>query len=250
MSSPNHPTSNIEDAFSSNFLDFIPASPDYVLASPGKTYSSSSNSVSVVPIASPSLSLFHDDPYMKVMHAYYAEKSPIPPPIITPPSSMPNPQEFFLPEQLVVDSIATALETQAATMANVDNANRNLKPRKALVSRKCSFKEFMSCQAFNFKGLEGAIGLIRWFERSESVFSHSNYTEDYKVKFDTGTLTEEALSWWNSFSQPIGIEEAYKITWVKFKKLLIKKYCPRTEIQKMKDKFYHLTVKGMISRHT
>ncbi|GJY01063.1 hypothetical protein Tco_0359215 [Tanacetum coccineum] len=40
-----------------------------------------------------------------------------------------------------------------------------------------------------------------------------NCTEDYKVKFATGTLTEEALSWWNSFAQPIGIEEAYKITW-------------------------------------
>ncbi|GJV25144.1 hypothetical protein Tco_1377839 [Tanacetum coccineum] len=43
MSSPSHPTSNIEDAFSSNFLIYIPASPDYVPASPGKTYSSSSN---------------------------------------------------------------------------------------------------------------------------------------------------------------------------------------------------------------
>nr|GEZ20787.1 hypothetical protein [Tanacetum cinerariifolium] len=101
MSSPNHPTSNIEDAFSSNFLDYIPASPDYVPASPGKTYSSSSNSFGVVPIALPSLSFFHDDPYMKVMHAYYAEKSPIPPPIITPLFSMPNPQEFFLPEELL-----------------------------------------------------------------------------------------------------------------------------------------------------
>ncbi|GJT08253.1 hypothetical protein Tco_0842715 [Tanacetum coccineum] len=30
MSSPNHPTSDIEDAFSSNFPDYIPASPDYV----------------------------------------------------------------------------------------------------------------------------------------------------------------------------------------------------------------------------
>nr|GFC07012.1 reverse transcriptase domain-containing protein [Tanacetum cinerariifolium] len=36
---------------------------------------------------------------------------------------------------------------------------------------------------------------------------------DCKVKFATGTLTEEALSWWNSFAQPIGIEKAYKITW-------------------------------------
>ncbi|GJU81616.1 hypothetical protein Tco_1283981, partial [Tanacetum coccineum] len=106
MSSPNHPTSNIEGAFSSNFLDYIPASLDYVLASPGNTYSSSSNnSFGLVLIASPTFSLFHDDPYMKVMHAYYAKESPIPPPIIMPPSSMLfpmfNPKEFFLPEELL-----------------------------------------------------------------------------------------------------------------------------------------------------
>ncbi|GJS78129.1 hypothetical protein Tco_0728010 [Tanacetum coccineum] len=106
MSSPSHPTSNIEDAFSSNFLDYIPASPDYVPASPEKTYSiSSNNSFGLVPIASPTLSLFHDDPYMKVMHAYYAKESPIPPPTIVPPSLMLspmfNPQEFFLSEELL-----------------------------------------------------------------------------------------------------------------------------------------------------
>ncbi|GJS59211.1 reverse transcriptase domain-containing protein [Tanacetum coccineum] len=91
---------------------------------------------------------------------------------------------------------------------------------------------------------EGAVGLIRWFKRTELVFLRSNCTEDCKVKFSTGTLTEEALSWWNSFAQPIGIEEAYKITWSEFKQLLIKKYCPRTEIKKMEDKFYNLTIKG------
>ncbi|GJV99599.1 hypothetical protein Tco_1554851 [Tanacetum coccineum] len=100
MSSPNHLTSGIVDAFSSNFPDFIPASPDYVPASPRKTYSSSSNSFGVVSIVSPTLSLFHDDPYMKVMQAFYAEKSPIPPPILIPQSSILNPQEFFLPEEL------------------------------------------------------------------------------------------------------------------------------------------------------
>nr|GEX95790.1 hypothetical protein [Tanacetum cinerariifolium] len=99
MSSPNHPTSNIEDAFSLNFLNYLPASLDYVPASPGKTYSSSSNSFGVVPIASPTLLFFHDDPYMKVLQAFYTEKSPIPPPIITRPSLMPNPQELFLSEE-------------------------------------------------------------------------------------------------------------------------------------------------------
>ncbi|GJT27144.1 hypothetical protein Tco_0907419 [Tanacetum coccineum] len=102
MYSLNHPTSEIEDAFSSNFLDYIPASPDYVPASLGKTYSSSSNnSYGVVQIPSPTLSLFHDDPFMKVMHAYYAKESPIPPPTIMPPSLMFNPQELFLLEELL-----------------------------------------------------------------------------------------------------------------------------------------------------
>ncbi|GJT76600.1 reverse transcriptase domain-containing protein [Tanacetum coccineum] len=145
--------------------------------------------------------------------------------------------------KLVADSVTAALEAQAATMANDDNTNRNTRPREAPVARKCSYKEFMSCQPINFKGTKGAVGLIRWFERTESVFSRSNCTKDCKVKFATGNLTEEALSWWNSFAQPIGIEEAYKITWVEFKKLLIKKYCPQTEVLKNANNFTS-TVKG------
>ncbi|GJT61156.1 hypothetical protein Tco_0127847 [Tanacetum coccineum] len=79
MSSPDHPTANLEDAFSSNFPNYVPpASPDYVPASPGKTYSSASNSFGIVPLTSPTLSLFPDDPYMKVLQAFYTEKSPIP----------------------------------------------------------------------------------------------------------------------------------------------------------------------------
>ncbi|GJR32633.1 hypothetical protein Tco_1422611 [Tanacetum coccineum] len=101
MSSPNHLTSGIEDAFSSNFPNFISASSDYVPASPGKTYSISSNSFGVVPMALPTLLLFHDDTYMKVMQAFYAEKSPIPPATMIPQSSMLNPQEFLLPEELL-----------------------------------------------------------------------------------------------------------------------------------------------------
>nr|GFA19608.1 hypothetical protein [Tanacetum cinerariifolium] len=67
------PTSDIEDAFSSNSPDYTLASPDYFSASPGNTSSDSlNNSYGLVTIESPTLSLFHDDPYMKVMHAYDA----------------------------------------------------------------------------------------------------------------------------------------------------------------------------------
>nr|GEU87736.1 putative reverse transcriptase domain-containing protein [Tanacetum cinerariifolium] len=105
--------------------------------------------------------------------------------------------------QLVIDSIVAALEAQAANMANADNTNRNPKPREVHVARKYSYKEFMRCEPFIFKCSEGAVGLIR-------------------------ILTEEALSWWNSFAQTIGIKEAYKLSWVKFKKLLISKGLPRS----------------------
>ncbi|GKB44730.1 hypothetical protein Tco_0889672 [Tanacetum coccineum] len=96
--------------------------------------------------------------------------------------------------KLVFDSVVAALEAQATSMGNTDNTTRNTGPRETPVAKKCSSKEVMSCQPFNFKGTEGAIGLIRWFERTEFVFSHRNCTEDCKVKFTTGTLSDEALS--------------------------------------------------------
>ncbi|GKB12917.1 hypothetical protein Tco_0846840, partial [Tanacetum coccineum] len=133
--------------------------------------------------------------------------------------------------QIVADSVATALEAQVVA----DNTNRNTGPRKTHVARKCTYKKFMSCQPFYFNGTKGVVGLIRWFERTESVFSCSNYAEKNKVKFAISTLTEEALFWWKSLAQPIGIKEAYKITWPEFKRLLIKKYCPQTEIKKMEE---------------
>ncbi|GJY04807.1 reverse transcriptase domain-containing protein [Tanacetum coccineum] len=84
--------------------------------------------------------------------------------------------------KLVSDSVFAALEIQVANMANTDNT---IRPREAPVARQCSYKEFMCCQPINFKGMEGAVGLIRWFERTELVFTYSNCTEDYKVKFAT-----------------------------------------------------------------
>ncbi|GJU85465.1 retrovirus-related pol polyprotein from transposon TNT 1-94 [Tanacetum coccineum] len=110
MSSPNHPTSDIEDAFSSNFPDYILASSDYFPASPGNTSSeSSNNSSSLVPIASPTPSLFHNNPYMKFMQTYDAIsllQVTILPPTIVPPSPvlslspMFDSLDFFPPEEI------------------------------------------------------------------------------------------------------------------------------------------------------
>nr|GFB68689.1 reverse transcriptase domain-containing protein [Tanacetum cinerariifolium] len=109
--------------------------------------------------------------------------------------------------KLVADGIAAALETQTTTMAEADNSIREI-----LVAKIGNYKEFISCQPFYFNGTEGVVGLIHLFERTESLFSQSNCAEENKVAFAIGTLTNDALSWWSAYAQPIGIEKANRIT--------------------------------------
>ncbi|GJT46653.1 reverse transcriptase domain-containing protein [Tanacetum coccineum] len=123
----------------------------------------------------------------------------------------------------VVDSVVAALEVQVATMANTDNPNRNTGPRETPIAKRGNYKEFISCQPFYF---------------------NATVRGKNKVTFATGTLTDDALSWWNAYAQPIGIEQANRITWTELKRLLTNKYCPRTEVKKMEDEFYNLVVKG------
>ncbi|GJS60778.1 reverse transcriptase domain-containing protein [Tanacetum coccineum] len=234
-----HPTANLEDAFSSNFPNYFPpASPDYIPTFLGKTYSSASNSFGIVPLTSPTLSLFPDDPYMKDLQALYTEKSPISSPIIIPPKT----QEFFLPEGLLsttktssstpldaipieriehiengIEGLGKGTKIKAATMASASNPDRNTGPTGIPAVKTGNYKEFISCQPFYFNGTEGAVGLIRWFERTESVFSRSRCAEENKVTFATGNLNCRTL---------------------------VLYYVPRTEIRKMEEELYNLIVKG------
>ncbi|GJT57531.1 reverse transcriptase domain-containing protein [Tanacetum coccineum] len=118
--------------------------------------------------------------------------------------------------KLVADSVTSALEAQAATMASASNPNRNTGPTKIL----------------------SAVNLSTLMVRKEQC------AEENKVIFATGTLTDDALSWWNAYAQPMGIEQANQITWTELKRLLTNKYCPRTEIRKMEEELYNLIVKG------
>ncbi|GJZ19936.1 reverse transcriptase domain-containing protein [Tanacetum coccineum] len=87
-------------------------------------------------------------------------------------------------------------------MANASNPNRNTGPTRTHVVKTGKYKKFISYQPFYLNGTEGAVSLIRWFERTELVFSRSRCAEENKVTFATGTLTDDALSWWNAYAQP------------------------------------------------
>ncbi|GJT53486.1 reverse transcriptase domain-containing protein [Tanacetum coccineum] len=219
MSSPNHSNSDTEDAFSSmNILN----SSGNIFPNSLKKISSPENTK---PFVGSHIPLF-----------------PMPPKRSSTSATPAMNQDAI--RQLITDGIAISLEAQAAAMANTDNPNRNTKPREIPVAKRGNYKEFINCQPFYFNGTEGAADLIRWFERTESVFSRSKCAEEDRVTFATGTLTNDALSWWNAYAQPIGIKQANRITWTELKRLLTNKYCPRTEVKKMEDEFYDLTVKG------
>nr|GEW31728.1 putative reverse transcriptase domain-containing protein [Tanacetum cinerariifolium] len=200
--------------------------PDYSTVSPGKTYSSASNnSTDVILPTSSNFSLFHNDPYINVMNAYATftpSPIPIPPSAIKSPS---EPPEFFLLKEL-------------------------LSPKKQ--------KQGQYSQDYEMGESSHDSTLEQQGKRIEEILNHLDELPldrierieddveglENKVAFAIGTLTNDALSWWNAYAQPIGIEKANRITWTELKMLLTNKYCPRTEIKKMEDEFYNLSVKG------
>ncbi|GJZ31633.1 hypothetical protein Tco_0576680 [Tanacetum coccineum] len=100
----------------------------------------------------------------------------------------------------------------------------------------CSESGFLLCT-------KGAVSLIRWFERTELVFSRSNCTEDVQSEICYWYSNRRSFVLVEFIRPAYGIEEAYKIPWSEFK-ALIKEVVSSTEVKKMEDEFYNLTVKG------
>ncbi|GJW78655.1 reverse transcriptase domain-containing protein [Tanacetum coccineum] len=147
---------------------------------------------------------------------------------------------------------ATALEAENQSQNGSDDDNGNGRNRNLNendrgdrpVARECTYQDFMKCQPLNFKGMEGVVGLIRWFEKMETVFHISNYLEKYQVKYATCTLLNSALTWWNSHKKTIGTEATFSMSWRELMKLMTEVYCPRNEIQKIESELWNLTVKN------
>ncbi|GJR07174.1 putative reverse transcriptase domain-containing protein [Tanacetum coccineum] len=123
---------------------------------------------------------------------------------------------------------------------NLDENVRGARP----VARECTYQNFIKCQPLNFKGTKEVVGLIRWFEKMETVFHISNCLEKSQVKYATCTLLDGALTWWNSHKRTIGTEAAFAMSWRELMKQMTEVYCPRNEIQKIEIELWNLTVKN------
>nr|GEU88434.1 hypothetical protein [Tanacetum cinerariifolium] len=91
--------------------------------------------------------------------------------------------------------------------------------------------------------VRGAVELKRWFEKTESVFGISEYTEGKKVKFAAATLQGPALTWWNAKVAAMDLETVNQMPWTEIKQLMTAEFCPIEEIQRMKHALWNLKVK-------
>nr|GFA21837.1 putative reverse transcriptase domain-containing protein [Tanacetum cinerariifolium] len=78
---------------------------------------------------------------------------------------------------MILESVEAAIRAERKRVQN--EANRAGGPNVAPVARECTFADFIKCSPINFCRNEGAIGLIRWIEKMEMVFTEmaiSSYT--------------------------------------------------------------------------
>nr|GFA52742.1 hypothetical protein [Tanacetum cinerariifolium] len=108
-------------------------------------------------------------------------------------------------------------------------------PVTAPIARECSFAGFMKCGPTQFHRTEGAVGLVRWFEKMENTFKISECAKVRKVKFATSTLHGRALTWWNSQVVTLGREVANARSWAEVKQMMTDEFCPTEEVQRFNE---------------
>nr|GEU30859.1 putative reverse transcriptase domain-containing protein [Tanacetum cinerariifolium] len=145
---------------------------------------------------------------------------------------------------LIAQRVTEALaeyETQRNSVVNGDISHTTRTgPRTVRPTRECTYKDYLNCGPLKFNGTEGVIGLTRWFERTESVSSISNYITKNQVKFSSCTLIGSALTWWNSYMREVSQEVAYAMPKKTLRQMMTMKYCPRGEVKKLEVELWNL----------
>ncbi|GJV98868.1 reverse transcriptase domain-containing protein [Tanacetum coccineum] len=143
--------------------------------------------------------------------------------------------------RMIQESVEAAIWAERERVRN--EVNRDGGPNVALVAGECTFADFMKCSPITFRGKEGAVGLIRWIEKTEMVFTVSKCIEANKVVFAAATFQDRALTWWNSQVATSGMEAVTRKTWAEMKVMMTEEFCPPEEIQRMENELWNLRVK-------
>nr|GEX18934.1 putative reverse transcriptase domain-containing protein [Tanacetum cinerariifolium] len=133
------------------------------------------------------------------------------------PSTRPVPAPY--PDDPYVVTRDAAIVDAAIATSGIDDDDDDI----ALMDSQPHEPHFMKCSPITFRGNKGAVGLIRWIEKTEMVFAVAT----------------------------LGIEVMTRKTWAKMKVMMTEEFCPPEEIQRMEGELWNLRVKEMdISSYT
>ncbi|GJV86178.1 reverse transcriptase domain-containing protein [Tanacetum coccineum] len=116
-------------------------------------------------------------------------------------------------DQGVIDALAACDADRNTNGDDSHNLGTGVR-RIERVARACTYLYFMKCQPLNFKGTEGVVELIQWFEKIE-------------------TMT-------------VGHDVTYAVTWTDLKNKLTDKYCLRGEVKKLEAELWNLKIKRYV----
>ncbi|GJR15651.1 putative reverse transcriptase domain-containing protein [Tanacetum coccineum] len=102
----------------------------------------------------------------------------------------------------------------------------------------------LACNPKKYDGKEGIVVLTHWIEKMELVYDMSGCSIDQKVKYTTGSFVGKALTWWNSQIRTLSREVAVSMSWNYFKFMMIQKFCPSHEMQKLESKLWNHVMVG------
>ncbi|GKC06278.1 reverse transcriptase domain-containing protein [Tanacetum coccineum] len=115
---------------------------------------------------------------------------------------------------MIDQGVTASLAARNANTNGEDSHNSRMGVRRTeRVAQECTYQDFMKCQPLFFKGTEGVVELMQWFERME-------------------------------IDSLVGHDVAYAMTWTDLKKKMTDKYCPRGEMKKLEVELWELKVKG------
>ncbi|KAI3755312.1 hypothetical protein L1987_55108 [Smallanthus sonchifolius] len=103
-----------------------------------------------------------------------------------------------------------------------------------------SYKSFEGCKHKPFDGKKGAIDTTQWITKIEAVIKLSECRSDQAVKFATNSLETTALDRWEFVKQARGDQAVENMKWNEFKELIMQRFCPQNELDKLEEEFQHL----------
>ncbi|XP_023760140.2 uncharacterized protein LOC111908553 [Lactuca sativa] len=146
--------------------------------------------------------------------------------------------------QAAVTAAVTASMAQISNNGSGGGINSSTNGLNQGRSGECTYKDFTNSKPIPFCGTEGVMDLSQWIEKTEAVFEICACPEESKVKIAACTFSKRALTWWNGYVKALTLPVANSMGWENLKQMLLREYCPRGEIQKLKQELRDLKMVG------